>query len=369
MKIIDDIMGGLSQFVDNYKKRQREKALQEKITRNFKDLKIRRKLTKEQEKEVNDFYVSMIGKKVPLYCHEYFYSRTGVFSKDYIPKDFYTLELRPRANVYRFQQAYDDKNIYDIILAGENVARSILKNMNGYYYFDGNPVTEEEAVSRCQDLEDVIIKPAMTMQGDGVRLLTVKNGKTNIDDLTIGELFKRYKHNFLIQERVRQHKDLAALNPSSVNTMRILTYRSGMEVLLVYSVIRIGRSGQVIDNQCAGGISTTITKDGKLGKAAFGGFSEDDVRVTDTGITLDGYQLPSYDKAIEFVKRLHMKLPYFNIIGWDVSIEENGEPILIEYNTNPGLSQSAFCSGMGENTERIIRELWPRINTLYEKYV
>ena len=59
MKIIDDIMGGLSQFVDNYKKRQREKALQEKITRNFKDLKIRRKLTKEQEKEVNDFYVSI----------------------------------------------------------------------------------------------------------------------------------------------------------------------------------------------------------------------------------------------------------------------------------------------------------------------
>ena len=63
-----------------------------------------------------------------------------------------------------------------------------------------------------------------------------------------------------------------------------------------------------------------------------------------------------------------MKLPYFDIIGWDVSIEENGEPILIEYNASPGLSQSAFCSGMGENTERIIRELWPRKNTLFEEY-
>ena len=337
--------------------------------RNFKDLKVRRKLTKEQEREVNEFYVSMIGKKVPLYCHEYFYSRTGVFSKDYIPKDFYTLELRPRANVYRFQQAYDDKNIYDIILAGENVVHTILKNMNGYYYFEGKPVSEEEAVSLCQNLEQVIIKPAMEMHGSRVHLLTVINGETNVDGLSIGELFKRYKHNFLIQERVRQHKDLAALNPTSVNTMRILTYRSGMEVLLVYSVIRIGRSGQVIDNQCAGGISTTITKEGMLGRAAYGGYNEDNVLVTDTGISLEGYQLPSYDKAVEFVKRLHMKLPYFNIIGWDVSIEENGEPILIEYNTNPGLSQSAFCSGMGENTGRIIRELWPRTNTLYDKYV
>ena len=161
---------------------------------------------------------------------------------------------------------------------------------------------------------------------------------------------------------------MAALNPTSVNTMRILTYRSGMEVLIIYAVIRIGRRGQVIDNQCAGGISTAITRDGKLARAAFGGYYEDDVTRTDTGVVLEGYQLPSFDKAINMVKRCHMRLPYFNIIGWDIAIEENGEPVLIEYNTNVGLSQSAFCSGMGENTERIIKELWPRINTKYEGY-
>lgn len=367
-RIVSILMGYVSRIVAAYNKRQRAKGLKYKITKNFKDLKVHRKLTKAQIKEVDDFYISMIGRKVPLYCHEYFYSRTGVFSKDYIPKHFYNMELLYRANVHKFREAYDDKNIYDIILAGENLVHTILKNMNGYYYFEGKPVSEEEAIELCQNLDKVIIKPAMEMQGNGVKLLTVVNGKTNIENKSIGELFKQYDHNFLIQECVKQHKDLAALNPTSVNTMRILTYRSGMEVLLIYSVIRIGRKGQVIDNQCAGGISTTITKDGKLGKAAFGGYSEDDVRVTDSGITLDGYQLPSYDKAIEFVKRLHMKLPYFNIIGWDVSIEENGEPILIEYNANPGLSQSAFCSGMGENTERIIRELWPRRNTLFEGY-
>ena len=156
---------------------------------------------------------------------------------------------------------------------------------------------------------------------------------------------------------------MAALNPSSVNTMRILSYRSGMEVLIIYSVIRIGRGGSVVDNQCAGGISTTISNEGKLGKTAFGGFSTDNITKTDTGIVLDGYQLPSYGKAIEMVKRLHLKLPFFNIVGWDVAIQEDGEPVLIEFNTNPGLSQSAFKSGMGEYTERIIRELWQRPNT------
>ena len=362
---IDAVMGRMTRLVNRYNKYSLGKKMREKITKNLNELETRRYLTKEQKEEVDNFYISMIGKPVPLYCHEYFYSRTNFFSKDYVPKDFYTVELLPRANFYRFTPAYDDKNIYDILFAGENVAHPILKNMNGYYYFEGRAVSEEEALDLCKNLEKVIIKPALEKSGSGVRLLTVKDGVTNVDGRTLKNLFDEYKRNFLIQKCVKQHKDLAALNPTSVNTLRILSYRSGMEVLILYSVIRIGRSGQVIDNQCAGGISTIITKDGKLGKTAFGGYSEDNVLVTDTGITLDGYQLPSYDKTIDFVKRLHLKLPYLNIVGWDISIEENGEPILIEFNTHPGLSQSAFCSGMGENTERIIRELWHRPNTRF----
>ena len=137
-----------------------------------------------------------------------------------------------------------------------------------------------------------------------------------------------------------------------------------MEVIIIYAVVRIGRKNQIVDNQCAGGISTAISKEGKLGKFAFGGFSTDNILETDSGVMLEDYQIPSYDRAIEMIKRMHMRLPYLNILGWDVAIEENGNPILIEINTNPGLSQSAFKSGMGEYTERIIRELWPKRNTL-----
>ena len=64
--------------------------------------------------------------------------------------------------------------------------------------------------------------------------------------------------------------------------------------------------------------------------------------------------------------RLHLKLPFFNLVGWDVAIQEAGNPVLIEFNTNPGLSQSAFGSGMGVYTERI-RELWPRPNIWFKE--
>lgn len=336
-----------------------------RITKNFKDLEHHRKLTKEQKKEVDDFYVSMIGHKVPYYCHEYFYSRTGVFTKEYVPNNFYHCELVPKANQHRLQSAFGDKNMCDFLFPGENIVHSILKNMNGYYYYEGRPVSEEEAITLCQNMEKVIIKPSRESEGHGVQLFSSENGVTDLKGKTVSQLFKDYKKDFLIQEWVRQHEGMATLNPTSVNTMRILSYRSGMEVLIIYSVVRIGRNGSVVDNQCAGGISTTIDKDGKLGKDAFGGFSTDNVDKTDTGIVLEGYQLPSYDKAIEMVKRLHLRLPFFNLVGWDVAIQEDGEPVLIEFNTNPGLSQSAFKSGMGKYTERIIRELWPRPNTWF----
>ena len=336
-----------------------------KITRNFKDLKVRRRLSSEQKKEVQDFYQSLIGKKIDLHCHEYFYSRTGVFSKEYVPANFYHCDLLPRANDSRLSMAYGEKNMIDIVFHGENIAHTILKNMNGYYYFEGEAVSLEDAIEKCKQIGDVIIKPSRESKGKGVQLLKIQDGIDVESGDPLAKVFNQYNKDFLIQEQVKQHEGMAALNPSSVNTLRILSYRSGMEVLIIYSVVRIGRSGQVIDNQCAGGISTTISKDGRLGKFAFGGYSNDGIEITDSGVILDGYQIPSFDKAISFVKKLHLKLPYFNIIGWDVAIQENGEPILIEYNVNPGLSQSAFCSGMGEYTERIIRELWNRPNTWF----
>lgn len=335
------------------------------ITSSNKKLEQHRKLTKEQKKEIQEFYQNLIGRRVPLYSHEYFYSRTGFFNKEYVPTNLYHCELVRKANCFPYVHALSDKNMQDIMLEKENTVHVILKNMNGYYYYEGKPVSEEEAIASCSNIERAIIKPTLQSKGHGVQAITVKDGVTNIDGLTIGQLFKQYSKNFIIQSCIKQHERMAALNPTSVNTIRVLSYRSGMEVLIIYAVIRIGRKGQVIDNQSAGGISTTISEDGKLGKYGFGGYNKDNILETDTGIVLEGYEVPSYHKAMDMVKRLHMKLPFTNLIGWDIAIQEDGEPVLIEYNTNPGLSQSAFKSGMGKYTERIIRELWPRPNTKY----
>ncbi|MCH5221523.1 MAG: hypothetical protein J1F05_04240 [Muribaculaceae bacterium] len=330
------------------------------ITKHFKDLKNRRYLTKEQKKEIQAFYKPLIGRKVSFYCHEYFYSRTGVFSKEYIPTDLYNVELLTRANRLDLNLVYRDKNLTDVFLQGVKQPHTILKRMNGYYYFEGNAVSEEDAINYCSNLDDVLIKPSLLQQGEGIQSLTVTDGRTNINDYSLKQLFHIYGDNFQIQEKLKQHERMRALNPTSVNTIRIVTYRSDMEVLLIYAVVRIGKPGAVIDNQCAGGISAIIDENGRLGKYGFGGYDVDNILQTDSGIVLEGYQIPSYDKAVDTVKRLHLQLPFYDIIGWDIAIDESGDPALIEWNTKVGLSQSAFGPGFGKYTERIIKELWKK---------
>lgn len=356
-------------FVTKLKSQRKKRKAYQKwegtIVDGMKGLKVKKKLTKEQKKEIEDYYMSMIGERVPLSSHEYFYSRTGVYSKEYVPKGLYTVELLPKANKVTYRDAYADKNMVDTFLPNVKHPHTVLKRMNGYYYYEGEPVSEKEAIKNCSNLKDCIIKPALEYSGKGVCGLEVKEGISSIDGLKLEDLFKKYGNNFQIQKRLKQHEKMNLLNPTSVNTIRILTYRSDMEILVIYSVVRIGRMGQVIDNQCAGGISTIIGEDGRLGKYAYGGYTENDVIKTDVGTVLEGFEIPSYNKAIETVKKLHFQLPFFNLIGWDVAIDEEGDPVIIEWNVNTGLSQSAFGPGFGKYTERIIRELWPRENTRY----
>ena len=362
------LLDGFFRVADNLRKKYKHdkhvRYAKSRTKKSFKQVKTKRKLTKAQAEVVKSYYKKLTGKNVPLIYHEYFYSRTGVYSKEYMPVGLFEADLIGRANQWkRLSPAYSDKNLDESYLPHIPHPASILKNINGYYYYKGRPVSKEDAVLLCSNIESAIIKPSTQSKGKGVRLISVVNGVSNIGSKTIEEVFSDYQKNFLIQEAVRQHPLISALNPTSVNTIRILTFRSGMEIIVVYAVIRIGRSGQVIDNQSAGGISTIIHDDGTLGKYAFGVAGDDMIEKTDTGIVLEGYKIPGFEKAIAAVKKSHFDLPFFDIVGWDVAINEEGEPVLIEWNGNTGPSQTACGTGLGKYTDRILRELMPRENT------
>lgn len=303
-----------------------------KLNVNFKKLPTKRKLSKEQKRQVQDYYKQYCGHWVPLAWHRYMYSRTGLFSVKYIPTSLYRTELIGRMNRWPFVGVFSDKNISDIVFPDVKQPRTIIKNQNGFFYSDGKAITREDVIVKCRDLKDVIIKPSLQEGGKGVQLFSVENGRTNIQGMTFGELLDCYKEDYVIQARIVQHTDMAKLNPSSVNTLRLLTYRFESEVVILYAVVRIGRSGMIIDNESQGGISAKINENGLLAKYAYGAPGEEKIEKTDSGVVLEGYSIPSFDKVTALAKSCHLRLPCFRLIGWDFCVDCNGEPLLIEWN-------------------------------------
>lgn len=124
------------------------------------------------------------------------------------------------------------------------------------YYAERNAITGQEAIALCRNLHAAIIKPAIdSWCGLNVCKCSVSNGGVDMGGISAGELFRWYGRGFIIQEVITQHPVLASLNPTSVNTVRIMTYRwlSG-EVVALSSLVRVGRSGEIVDNGHAGGL-------------------------------------------------------------------------------------------------------------------
>lgn len=326
-------------------------------------------LTKGQEAEIKAYFKKHFNRDIPTYWHQYFYSRNGLYSVKYIPASIYSSSIIFNLNNYQFSLAYVDKGFYDTLFPDVNRPQTFVKNVNGLYYDDKNAISREEAIERCSSLKAAIIKPTVLgTWGKGVKLFHTENGFIPEMNMSVSDLFSSYKSSFIIQNKLEQHPDLAKLNPTSVNTIRVMTYRRDNEVIVLYAVIRIGRMGKVIDNETAGGIKADIDLlTGRIKGPAFGSPTEPNMPQTDSGVILDNYQIPSFPQILDFVENLHYRLPYFRLIGWDISVDLNGNPVMIEWNRSAELSQVAHGPAFGDYTEEILYKALHEKNTRFNQ--
>lgn len=322
-------------------------------------------LSKGQKADIKAYFKKHFGREVPVYWHQYTYSRNDFYSVKYIPASIYFSSIIYSLNNYQLSLAYVDKGFYDNLFPDVNKPQTFVKNVNGFYYDDKNPITKEEAISRCSNLQEVIIKPTLFGHwGKGVKLFHVEKGFIPELNMSIDDLFLKYNKSFIIQSKLEQHPDLARLNPTSVNTIRVMSYRKDNEVIILYAVIRIGRKGKIVDNETAGGIKADIDLlTGRIKGPAFGSPKEKNMPQTDSGVVLDNYLIPSFPQVLDFVKDLHLRLPYFRLIGWDISVDKNGNPVMIEWNRSAELSQVAHGPAFGDYTEEILAETLREENT------
>lgn len=313
-------------------------------------------LTESQKRDIKAYWKNLTNETLPVYWHEYFYSRNGEYSVRYVPSCFYHSNIIYHLNTRPLTMAYIDKCSYDNYLTDVWRPKTIIRNTNGYFYDSEKPISRVEALELCGNLKVVVIKPSMIgMWGTGVRIFSSENGIIGENE-TIENLFDQFKTNFIIQKKVEQHEAMSLLNPTSLNTLRVLSYRHCDEVSILYAVVRIGRKDKFVDNETAGGINADIDlTNGCIKDCAYGTPSEKRILKTDVGTVLKGFAIPSFKETIAVVKDIHLRLPYFNLVGWDFGIDREGRPVMIEWNRCPDLSQTAHGPAFGEMTEEIVR--------------
>jgi len=289
-------------------------------------------LTKSQKQNIRSFYKTYGVEYVDTSWHRFYAASNGNFSEKYVPETIFYQDIETRLNEGAYVWALADKNLLDRLFPDVKQPETVIKNINGMYFANDEIIEFNEAIEICKGNYPMFIKPTNdTGGGKNVKSFTSKNGIIDDDECTIEELLNRYDKNFIIQKKVQQHELLAVLNPTSLNTFRVMSYLRGNEVIILSVIVRIGRKGAITDNSTTGGISCGVRDDGRLNETGFQ-LSGDRFTETDTGIKFKEVILPFIEKIHSTVENLHKSSPFFRLVSWDLAVDNTGEIVFIEYN-------------------------------------
>ena len=149
---------------------------------------------------------------------------------------------------------------------------------------------------------------------------------------------------FLVEEFIEQHAVMASLCPTSVNSLRMITYldrgadAGAGRVHLLASVLKIGNGGD-IDNFSGGGMYTMVDDAGVALYPAFDGTGQTYAVHPLTGTPIVGFQVPEFPAVLEMLDRASRLEPAVPYVGWDIAITPTG-PVIIEGNPNSGVFQA-----------------------------
>ena len=199
-------------------------------------------------------------------------------------------------------------------------------------------------IKRYDTGQRLVFKEAFGQKGKQVHIATVDSGKLLVDDecLSPAEFAAKIAGDgltWLVQDYIFQHKVMSDFNPTSVNTLRIVTYHTGSRCFVEDAAVRMGYPGELVDNAFSDGFYTNIDSTGKLDESLFN-FSMKTRRIHEW----QDVRIPAAAEAFQFCVDLHSRTPELFSVGWDIAIKEDGTPLVIEANDSWAVfvTQTAF---------------------------
>lgn len=242
--------------------------------------------------------------------------------------------------------------------------KTIFRKVGDFYLdADYNSISLKEAILKSKDEGEVILKIAL-FSGGGFGIM-FWNSAVDSEEKLVDFLHK--SKDVICQEVIKQHPSISLLNPTSVNTIRMLTFAFNNEIRMLSSYIRIGGKGSRVDNRQNGGLACGIEKDGRL-KATAIDRAANIYDYRPDGKSLDQIVVPNYEKCVEIVTHLAKRFASITkMISWDLAIDEAGEPLLVESNmSGGGLDAHQICNGplFGDMTVEVLTEVFKNSYTL-----
>ena len=258
---------------------------------------------------------------------------------DVVPSDVYYSIIEPTLNNIPFSVGLEDKSQLDWMY-GDQSPHVFLKNIHGVF-FVGDKVIEAsdiDFITCVKSHHKVIVKQSIDSHGGRSIIVFSRKGDGFYTDsgeyLTIDYLLSKFKSNFIVQAFVNQHDFYAQFNQSSLNSLRVMTYRSVVdnEIKVLNVVLRVGNAGSYVDNLKFGGYAIGLNEDGFL--RHFGVNNRGEVRSEFNGTLLRNMgKAEGIDAVLETAVKAAAMHHHSRVLGFDMCYTNDDKVKIIEVNT------------------------------------
>lgn len=292
-------------------------------------------LTEEEKQQIKEYWskYSFAYPNIDYESFKTFKNRYGHMDVRHCPGTIRTSFFHKQFVDYNYSVAYKNKALLGRHFANIPQPKTIVRRMNDYFFDDSFVhIAEEDAVRICGEYlakgEELIVKPNASYGGHGIEFVT--NNDTDELKRAFSAMGNR---TFAVQVVLHQSPFMSRLNASSVNTIRITTLLHKGKVIPLAALIRVGSVGARVDNYSSGGSLVGI--DINTGKCNDWAMANDhsNHHVLPSGLDLrEGLTVPNFDEVKALVEKAHWDVPYIKMVSWDIALDENDRPLMIECN-------------------------------------
>lgn len=282
----------------------------------------------------------------------------------YVPTELLHI-TRDRAN-----SAGDLALVNDKLLFEETLRATGLRTTNTLFLLQRNRIRDLgdnifsyqsfiEAIEAARLPDGILVKPTAGGSGSAVFKFHARERALLHDGQPLSEeafhalVFTTnggsYWTDFIVQETISQHADIARLNPTSVNTIRIDTFIDDTGTPhFNAAAIKVGARGSITDNYGSGGYMIPIDLEtGDLSRLAkvdapFGGHSQDVEELFGPGTS--AFAIPFWQPLREQVILAAQAILPLRAVGWDIAMTPDG-PLIVEANADYGIDALQELSG------------------------